>query len=49
MDKKELKFYEAPACEVVEMKVSVAIMAGSKIDGVDDNNDLNGGNDDPGF
>ena len=22
MDKKELKFYEAPACEVVELKVS---------------------------
>ena len=29
MDKKELKFYEAPACEVVELKASVALMAGS--------------------
>ena len=29
MDKKELKFYEAPACEVVELKSSVALLAGS--------------------
>lgn len=29
MDKKELKFYEAPACEVVEMKANVALLAGS--------------------
>ena len=29
MDKKELKFYEAPACEVVEFKSSIALMAGS--------------------
>ena len=29
MDKKELKFYEAPACEVVELKASVNLMAGS--------------------
>ena len=49
MDKKELKFYEAPACEVVEVEVSVALLAGSKIEGVDDENDLNGGNDNPGF
>ena len=49
MDKKELKFYEVPACEVVEVEVSVALLAGSKIDGVEDENDLNGGNDDPGF
>ena len=26
MDKKELKFYEAPACEVVELKTSVALL-----------------------
>ena len=49
MDKKELKFYEAPACEVVELNASVALLAGSKIDGVDDPDDLNGGNDNPGF
>ena len=30
MDKKELKFYEAPACEVVELKASVALLAGSE-------------------
>jgi len=29
MDKKELKFYEAPACEVVQLKASVNLMAGS--------------------
>ena len=29
MDKKELKFYEAPACEVVELKSNVALLAGS--------------------
>jgi len=29
MDKKELKFYEAPACEVVELNVTSALLAGS--------------------
>ena len=29
MDKKELKFYEAPACEVVEIEVRQHLMAGS--------------------
>ena len=29
MDKKELKFYEAPACEVVELNARVALLAGS--------------------
>jgi len=29
MDKKELKFYEAPACEVVELNVNAQLMAGS--------------------
>ena len=46
MNKKELKFYEAPACEVVELKASVALLAGSTIEGVDNEDDLNGGNDD---
>ena len=32
MDKKELKFYDAPACEVVELKASVALLAGSVLD-----------------
>ena len=49
MDKKELKFYEAPACEVVELNASVALLAGSDIEGVDDPDDLNGGNNNPGF
>ena len=29
MDKKELKFYAAPACEVVELNVNAQLMAGS--------------------
>ena len=29
MDKKELKFYEAPACDVVELNVVSSILAGS--------------------
>lgn len=42
MDKKELKFYEAPACEVVEMKLQ-GVLCGS-------GDDVPGGNeDDPGF
>ena len=49
MDKKELKFYEAPACEVVELNASVALLAGSNIEGVENQDDLNGGNDNPGF
>jgi hypothetical protein len=48
MNKKELKFYEAPTCDVVELKASLALLAGS-IEGVEDYTDLNGGNDSPGF
>ena len=33
MNKKELKFYEAPACEVVEVKASTALLAGSPVGG----------------
>jgi len=29
MNKKDLKFYEAPACEVMELEASVALLAGS--------------------
>ena len=29
MDKKELKFYEAPACEVVELNLENQLLAGS--------------------
>jgi len=34
MDKKELKFYESPAAEVVEMEVEVSLLAGSGGDGL---------------
>ena len=37
MDKKELKFYEAPACEVVELNVVSSLLAGSgNAEGVDE-------------
>ena len=29
MDKKELKFYEIPACEVMELEVETQLLAGS--------------------
>ena len=29
MNKKDLKMYEAPVCEVVELKVSATLLAGS--------------------
>ena len=47
MDKKELKFYVAPACDVVELKASTALLAGSPIEGVENTDDLNGGNSNP--
>lgn len=38
MDKKVLKFYEAPATEVVELKVNAQLLAGSaKTDPFDGN------------
>ena len=51
MDKKELKFYEAPACEVEELQMQGVLCASGEVDieGVDDPSDLNGGNDNPGF
>jgi hypothetical protein len=49
MEKKELKFYETPTAEVVELDVSVALMAGSPIQGLDNPDDITGGNDNPGF
>lgn len=37
MNKKDLKFYEAPACDVVELKGVSALMAGSITEGSDGN------------
>lgn len=48
MDKKELKFYEAPATEVVELKLE-GFLCASNVDGVDNPGDITGGNEDPGF
>ena len=33
MDKKELKFYEAPACDVVELKLQGVLCGSPKGDG----------------
>ena len=49
MEKKDLKFYEAPELEVLDMEIEGSLLDASKIDGVDNLDDLNGGNDDPGF
>lgn len=35
--------------EVVGLKASVALLAGSPVEGVDDPGDITGGNDNPGF
>jgi hypothetical protein len=46
MNKKELKFYETPSCEVVELNASVALLAGSTTEGLEDEGDVTGGNGD---
>ena len=47
MDKKELKFYEAPACEVVELEVEAQLLAGSPAGG--GSQDINPEDIEPGF
>lgn len=47
MEKKELKFYAAPACEVVELKVRAQLMAGSPTAGGSD--DIKPEDIEPGF
>ena len=49
MEKKILKWYEAPACEVIETELEGFLCGSGDIEGVEDPSDLNGGNDDPGF
>ena len=50
MDKKDLKFYESPVMEAIGLEVKTSILAGSgEVEGVDDQNDITGGNDNPGF
>jgi len=47
MEKKVLKMYEAPACEVVELETKSSILAGSPAGGGSE--DIDPGNIDPGF
>ena len=49
MEKEILKWYETPASEVLELEVESQFLVGSPIEGVDNMDDLNGGNDNPGF
>jgi len=49
MNKKNLRFYEAPVCDIVELKANAALLAGSEVEGVDNPSDITGGNDNPGF
>ena len=37
MEKKELKWYETPAMEVVEMEAKISLLAGSMTEWEDDN------------
>ncbi len=46
MNKKELKFYEAPACEVMELEVESVLLAGSgetNAEGINTETPLDGG------
>jgi hypothetical protein len=49
MDKKELKFYVIPSQEIIETELEGFLCASGDIEGVDNQDDLNGGNDNPGF
>jgi hypothetical protein len=49
MNKKELKFYEAPACDVVELKLQGVLCGSGDVEGVENPGDITGGNEDPGF
>ena len=49
MDKKDLKFYETPTVEFVEAELEGFLCASGDIEGVENQDDLNGGNDNPGF
>lgn len=49
MDKKVLKFYEAPAAEVVELSLEGFLCASGDVEGVDNQDDITGGNENPGF
>jgi len=49
MDKKDLKFYETPTVELVDAELEGFLCASGDIEGVENPDDLNGGNDNPGF
>ena len=49
MEKKELKFYEAPACEVVELKMQGILCASGDNDPENVDGEGMGGNDEEGY
>ena len=49
MEKKNFLLYETPEMEVLKMSIEGFFCASGDIEGVDNIDDLNGGNDDPGF
>ena len=49
MDKKVLKWYESPVMETVELEIEGFLCASGGVDGLDNPDDITGGNDDPGF
>ena len=44
MDKKELKLYEAPACEVVELELQGMLCISGEVEGIENQDDITGGN-----
>ena len=44
MNKKELKFYEAPAFEVVEVKMQGMLCVSGEMEGMENQDDVTGGN-----
>ena len=44
MDKKELKFYEAPAAEVVDLELQGMLCVSGEVEGLEDKDDVTGGN-----
>jgi hypothetical protein len=46
MEKKILKFYETPAVEIIEAELEGFLCASGDVEGVEDSDDITGGNKD---
>ena len=47
MDKKELKLYEAPVCKVEELELQGMLCISGGVEGLENQDDITGGNSDP--